>query len=206
MCGNGARCMARFAFERGIVKKPEIIFETLGGAVDAVVKGSRVLLKLAPVSLDGAVVDRPESVNGFDFNYTFLTVGVPHTVIFEAERSRSDAEYSELGRAIRNRADLFPNGTNVNFAVPREGLDAGLDVLTYERGVEELTLSCGTGSTASAIAAVLMGLAGSKVNVWNPGGLNRVSLTFPSPGEVLPELEGGALYIAEMKILEDAFD
>lgn len=206
MCGNGARCIARYAFEKGIAQKNEMCFETLGGKVNANVKGSRVTLKLAPVSLKDAVIDAPATVNGVDFNYTFLTVGVPHTVIFSRKRKMTNEEYTLFGRAVRNRTDLFPEGTNVNFAVPREGLDGGLDVITYERGVEDLTLSCGTGSTASAIAAVLIGITGPNVNVWNPGGLNRVSLQFPSADTVLPELEGGALYIADIQAAEDAFE
>ena len=135
MCGNGSRCMARFAYEKGIVKKTEMVFETLGGDVLARVNGHRASLRLAPVSVKGAAVEVPESVGGFDFNYTFLTVGVPHAVIFEEKRSRANDEYRELGRAIRNREDLFPEGTNVDFAVAREGRGAGLDVLTYDRGV-----------------------------------------------------------------------
>jgi len=206
MCGNGARCIARYAFEKGIAKKNKMRFETLGGEINASVSGSRVTLKLAPVSLKDAVIDVPAKVNGVDFNYTFLTVGVPHTVIFKQKRTMTDEEYTVLGRAIRNRTDLFPEGTNVNFAVPRDGLDGGLDVVTYERGVEDLTLSCGTGSTASAIAAVLIGITGPQVNVWNPGGLNRVSLQFQSADTVLPELEGGALYIADIQVAEDAFE
>lgn len=206
MCGNGARCMARFAFQKGIAKNSEMLFETLGGDISASVDGSRVTLKLAPVSLDGVVSDASASVNGFDFHYTFMTVGVPHTVIFEDNRSRTEDQYRELGRAIRSRADLFPEGTNVNFVVLKDGTDAGLDVLTYERGVEDLTLSCGTGSTASAIAAALLGITGHNVKVHNPGGLNRVSLIFQSSGVVLPQLEGGALYIADIEITEEALN
>ena len=204
MCGNGARCIARFAFEKGIVKNAEMVFETLGGDVRAHVKKSRVALKLAPVSLAGAVIGAPASADGFDFTYTFLTVGVPHTVIFEKMRSRTEDQYRALGRAIRYRTDLFPEGTNVNFAVPADGRNDRLDVITYERGVEDLTLSCGTGSTASAIAAVLAGITGTDVDVYNPGGLNRVSLVFRSADTVLPELEGGAMYIADMEVAGDA--
>lgn len=204
MCGNGSRCIARFAFEQGIAKSASMVFETLGGDVSAAVKGSRATLKLAPVSLEKITLDKAESVDGFDFNYTFLTVGVPHTVIFERKRSRDDDGYRRLGRAVRNRLDLFPEGTNVNFAVPRSGAESVLDVLTYERGVEDLTLSCGTGSTASAIAAALIGITDVKVDVYNPGGLNRVSLTFSDDNTVFPELEGGALRVAELEICGDA--
>ncbi len=204
MCGNGARCIARFAFEKGIVKSNDMTFETLGGSVRAAARGDRVTLDLAPVSVAEAVVDAHAEVDGFEFNYTFLTVGVPHAVIFERERSRSFADYAPIGRAIRNRLDLFPEGTNVNFVLPSLERTGVLDVITYERGVEDMTLSCGTGSTASAIAGLLLGITGERVEVINPGGVNRVSLEFSGSDLISPRLEGGALMIAEITILPEA--
>ena len=204
MCGNGARCIARYALLKGIAKKPEMTFETLGGRVDAVVKGPRVSVKLSPVNVSNLVLNAPASVEGYDFNYTFLSVGVPHVVIFEKQRLDSEDHYRKLGRAIRLRGDLFPEGANINFVSPRGTYEEGLDVLTYERGVEDLTLSCGTGSAASAIAAFKAGLTGTAVDVYNPGGINRVSLEFDSPDILLPELEGGALCIAEIEASEEA--
>lgn len=202
MCGNGARCIARFAFEKKIVKKQSMIFETVGGDVCAAVADKKVTLILAPVLLDSVVINKPESVNGFDFNYTYIIVGVPHSVIFEKKRIHTKDEYREIGKAIRNRLDLFPNGTNVNFVV-KDGLEEGLDVLTYERGVEDLTLSCGTGSVASAIVSVLIGKTGPNVNVINPGGLNKVSLNFESKNKVFPKLEGEAVYVADFTIVNE---
>ena len=206
MCGNGARCIARYAFLKGIVKKPEMTFETIGGRVDASVRDARTTLKLSPVNISSLVHDVPASVEGYDFNYTFLTVGVPHAVIFEKTRLDFEDQYRKIGRAIRLRTDLFPEGANINFVSPKSTYEAGLDVITYERGVEDLTLSCGTGSTASAIAAFTAGLTGPVVDVYNPGGLNRVSLEFGPSGKILPELEGGASYIAEIEALEEALE
>ena len=206
MCGNGARCVARYAFLKGIVKKPEMVFETLGGKVEASVKETRVSIKLSPVNISNLVLNSPASVEGYDFNYTFLSVGVPHVVIFEKQRFDSDDHYRKLGSAIRLRKDLFPEGTNINFVSPRRTYEEGLDVLTYERGVEDLTLSCGTGSTASAIVAFKAGLTGNVVDVYNPGGINRVSLELESTDILLPELEGGALWIAEIDASEEALN
>ncbi|NLD05223.1 MAG: diaminopimelate epimerase [Synergistaceae bacterium] len=206
MCGNGARCVARYAFIKGIVNKPEMAFETLDGRVDAGVKGTRATLRLSPVDISNLVQDVPASVEGYDFSYTFLTVGVPHAVIFEKNRLDTEDLYRKIGRAIRLRRDLFPEGANINFVSPKEAYETGLDVLTYERGVEDLTLSCGTGSIASAIAAFSAGLTGPVVDVYNPGGLNRVSLVFGPSGKLLPELEGGASYIAEIEASEEALD
>lgn len=206
MCGNGARCVARYAVLKGIAKKSEMTFETLGGRVDAVVKGPRVTIKLSPVDVSTLVLNAPASVEEYDFNYTLLSVGVPHAVIFETKRLDSEDHYRKLGRAIRARRDLFPEGANINFVSPRGTYQEGLDVLTYERGVEDLTLSCGTGSTASAIVAFKAGLTGTVVDVYNPGGVNRVSLEFDSPDILLPELEGGALCIAEIEASEEALN
>lgn len=205
MCGNGARCLARFALENQIVKKADMVFETLSGDVHANVKGGMAMLDLAQVSLDEGVINARASALGFDFEYTFLTVGVPHAVVFQTERDHSDEEYRQIGRAIRNLETHFPDGANVDFVFPGYA-DNDLFVLTYERGVEDLTLSCGTGSTAAAIAAFVHGMADKVVNVLNPGGLNRVTLDFVSDKTVLPKLEGAVMYVADLLLREDAFN
>lgn len=205
MCGNGSRCIARFAYEKGIAKSPDMTFETLGGKIHAVVNGERVTIDLAPVSLDNAVINAHEVVGDYEFDYTFLTVGVPHTVIFEKKRSHAFADYAPIGRLIRNRLDLFPEGTNVNFAVTDAEHANKLDVMTYERGVEDMTLSCGTGSVASSIAGMLLGITGTSVDVVNPGGVNRVHLEKSGDNLILPKLEGKTALVAEVTLLADAF-
>lgn len=203
MCGNGARCVSRFALEYGIAKFGDLTFETLGGMVHAVVNGDRVTLDLAPVSLDDAVTGGHVSVGVHEFEYFFVTVGVPHCVIFEVERSCSFEEYAPIGRAIRNRCDLFPHGTHVNFVVMDDEQDT-IDIMTYERGVEEMTLSCGTGSTASSIASWLSDRTGPNVRVKNPGGVNNVSLSRNETGDILSKLEGSTLFVAKISILPEA--
>lgn len=203
MCGNGARCMARYAFENKIAAEPDMVFETLSGDIHANVRGGMVGLELSPVDLTGVRFRVPASTGRFDFEYTFITVGVPHAVIFQNSRGKPDDEYRRLGRDVRYMAELFPEGTNVNFVFPREAADE-LFVLTYERGVEDLTLSCGTGSTAASICAAVLGMTGKDVSVWNPGGLNRVLLEFADDKTVYPKLEGAVKYAADLTLREDA--
>ncbi len=203
MCGNGARCVSRFALDYGITRSGEMTFETLGGMVRSEVDGGRVTMELAPVSLRGMVTDGRLSVGENEFEYSFITVGVPHCVIFERERSRRFEEYAPIGRAIRSRSDLFPQGTHVNFAVMGGEADM-IDIMTYERGVEDMTLSCGTGSVASAIVSWLSGRTGPEVRVKNPGGVNCVSLSRSENGDILPNLEGRAVVVAEISIMPEA--
>lgn len=203
MCGNGARCVSRFALDYGIAKTGELTFETLGGMVRAVVDGGLVTMDLAPVSLRGMVTDGRLCVGEDEFEYSFITVGVPHCVIFERERNRRFEEYAPVGRAIRRRSDLFPQGTHVNFAVMGGEADM-IDIMTYERGVEDMTLSCGTGSVASAIVSWLSGRTGPDVRVKNPGGVNGVSLLRSENGDILPKLEGRAVVVAEISIMPEA--
>ena len=203
MCGNGARCVSRFALDYRIAKSGELTFETLGGMVRAVVDGGRVTMDLAPVSLRGMVTDGRLCVGEDEFEYSFITVGVPHCVIFERERSRCFEEYAPVGRAIRRRSDLFPQGTHVNFAVMGGEADM-IDIMTYERGVEDMTLTCGTGSVPSAIVSWLSGRTGPDVRVKNPGGVNGVSLLRSENGDILPKLEGRAVAVAEISIMPEA--
>jgi len=197
MCGNGARCIARYAFEQGFAKK-QMDFETLGGDQSATVDGCRVALQIAPVKISKVAKELGAVVDGEKIKYTQLVVGVPHTVIFE-DAKRSDGEYFDLGRKLRNRLDLFPEGTNVNFAVKRADSENAFDMVTYERGVEELTLSCGTGSTATVIAAYLTDRCGKSAKIHNPGGINCVKLACEGD-TIYPLLEGKTVRVAEIKV------
>ena len=200
MCGNGARCLARYAFEEKIAAA-EMSFETLGGDQHAVVDGKRAALDLSPVNAVDALLNGECEFNGEKIVYHYIVVGVPHAVVFE-ENTRSNEEYFAIGRCMRNRLDLFPNGANVNFAVKRNDEENGYTAVTYERGVEDLTLSCGTGSTAVAIAAYLTGRGGSVAEIHNPGGINRITLK-KRDNELLPLLEGLTVRVGEVFVSEE---
>jgi len=163
MCGNGGRCVSRFACLKGIAG-PEMTFETLAGPVSAQVKGRRVKIlmpKPGPAFLD---IDL-ECQEGWA-HCDFINTGVPHVVV-----SVEDLDHHPVatqGRFIRYHARFSPEGTNANF-MKRIG-PGRLALRTYERGVEDETLACGTGAIASALIAATRGMADSPVAVKTKGG------------------------------------
>ncbi|MEW6511927.1 MAG: diaminopimelate epimerase [Bacteroidota bacterium] len=146
MCGNGGRCIARFAKEEGIAGATQK-FEAIGHLYQAEVGDGAVRLHMKdPVGFrDGLSL----SIGGKSLEATFLDTGAPHVVIFDADVERTDVR--SLGAAIRRDTLFQPGGTNVNF-VRRTG-PAAIEIRTYERGVEAETLACGTGTVASALIA-----------------------------------------------------
>ena len=137
MCGNGGRCLVAFAKSLSLIDK-EANFNAIDGVHRAIVdKNNSISLQMQDVSY----------VRLVNTNY-FLNTGSPHYVTFRDDIKNIDV-YNR-GREIRYSAEFSPEGTNVNFV---EFQDDKLFVRTYERGVENETLSCGTGVTASAISA-----------------------------------------------------
>ncbi len=145
MCGNGGRCIALYAWLRRLAPST-MSFEAYDGLHRAVVGREISKGRMHDVSLQMADVEEVER-NGM---FYFLDTGSPHYVEFVTGLSEMDVVTA--GRTTRYSERFSPGGTNVNFAEFRED---GLFVRTYERGVEDETLSCGTGVTASAIAAFL---------------------------------------------------
>lgn len=163
MCGNGARCAARFAHVNGIAPD-EMQFLTVAGLISAEVSGESVKLAMTPpenLQLDGQV-----EVDGNLTTVHSLNTGVPHAVIFV--NNNSQTQVKEWGYSIRFHDMYQPAGTNVNFVeVVNEN---ELHVRTYERGVEDETMACGTGAVASAIIAALKGNVTAPVAVTTSGG------------------------------------
>jgi diaminopimelate epimerase len=144
MCGNGARCFARFA-SRQAGPFESLTFETPAGLIRANLNGEQVTVNLsAPHNL---VLQRSIDVGGAKLTIHSINTGVPHAVVF-VERVL-DAPVIAWGNTIRWHAAFKPAGTNADFT---EVLDRGkLQIRTYERGVEDETLACGTGVVASAL-------------------------------------------------------
>lgn len=207
MCGNGARCIARYAYERKICGR-ETKFLTLAGMMRATVTPPFVELDMGMIDLSGGTFEDTMSVKGITYKYTFLTVGVPHCVLF-ADDFDFPAEREKLfniGKTVRGDFSRFPKGTNVNF-VKRSGADVW--AVTYERGVEDLTDSCGTGCVATAIAVSMAsgraagGAEPLSTRIFNPGGMNEVSLTFDRAlRECHAWLKGKAVMVAEGRLCD----
>jgi diaminopimelate epimerase len=170
MCGNGARCAARFAYLHGIASA-HMRFATLAGIIEAKVADVNVsVLMTQPKDFHlerrVALADRTLLLHSVD-------TGVPPAVVFVDDFAEVDI--GALGREIRFHRDFMPAGTNVNFV---QLLDNGaLKVRTYERGVENETLACGTGATAAALLATVLGKTASPVDIVTSGG-DRLTISF----------------------------
>jgi len=163
MCGNGGRCVARFAYLNGI-SGAEVSFETEAGIVSAQVKNDRVKIKM-PDPVDLKTNYNLELENG-PLSLSSVNTGVPHVVV--TADNLDDVEVVRLGREIRFHDRYAPAGTNVNFICV--GNDDTISIRTYERGVEDETLACGTGSIAAAIVMHYKSKGKSPVKVITRGG------------------------------------
>lgn len=146
MCGNGARCLAKFAFDNGFPQ--QAVFHTDNAEYRADVHDHYVSIYFPDVR-------QPEKIFIENEPWFNINTGTRHVVSINQEHAQGSFETFRLtGKRIRNRADLFPDGTNVNFA---HILDQNrLKLVTYERGVEDVTPACGTGAIATAISHSFM--------------------------------------------------
>lgn len=163
MCGNGARCFARFVQKQAGMTR-DFSFETEAGVISARFHGERVSVNLTePVGLrlneKLALRDGPTHMHS-------LNTGVPHAVLFVPDADQ--AMVMQLGPEIRRHPHFAPKGTNVNF-VQVLGPNR-IRVRTYERGVEGETLACGTGVTASALISARVHHFSSPIQVQVQGG------------------------------------
>jgi diaminopimelate epimerase len=158
MCGNGARCAARYARLVGLAGDTAA-FETGAGVVRAETHGTDVRVALTPPGPVGPPLSL--RLGGETFTGYAIDTGVPHLVIPVPHVSRVDVE--ALGSQARHEARFKPAGTNVNFVSVQD--DGTLRVRTFERGVEGETMACGTGVTAAALVMAHLGRTGPPVTV-----------------------------------------
>ena len=175
MCGNGARCFARFA-QRVADAREQLSFETPAGVIQAQLENEQVRLTMSePRDLR---LNLEISVAKKIWRSHFINSGVPHVVVPVAAIDEIDV--SEVGRSIRRDEMFAPAGANVNF-MAKCGADR-IAIRTYERGVEGETLACGTGVVASALVFAATENVRGPINVLVKGG-SELHVDFERDGE-----------------------
>lgn len=170
MCGNGARCICRYGYENGLAGETQTVETTAG-----IVTGRRIDQRLYRIRLNDPTtvrLDSPVEADGVTYVCSYVELGnpgIPHAVVpYAGLRQADENELRELGRKIRWYAD-FPKGANVNFyEIIGEDL---IRERTFERGVEDFTYACGTGTGSVVTVLTLLGrVSGQRVQVDVPGG------------------------------------
>ncbi len=200
MCGNGGRCLARFAREHDIAGS-EMCFESRSGTHEATIV-DETDVKLAMMDPRALLLSFEIGLKGEQFIVHRVNTGVPHAVLEVEELN----EYPvvDVGRAIREHRRFLPEGTNVDFVEqqgPRE-----ISLRTYERGVEDETLACGTGAVAAAVVMAALGKIQPPVSIRTRGGFTLVVGFFMSDlGFCDVSLTGDArtVYEGEIRWSED---
>ena len=200
MCGNASRCTAHLANTIGIAPA-EMSFKTKAGVVEAEVNDRMVKVQMPKVGRpEGAALVEAEGVS---LTYYRMNTGVPHAVAWVEDLDGINA--FKVGRAVRRHPAFAPDGTNVNF-VKILGPDK-ISIRTYERGVEDETLACGTGATAAVLLAASQGLVTSpSVTCVTRGGDDLViSLEGPLDAPEKVFLEGRVRFLFTGQVEPDLF-
>ena len=184
MCGNGARCLARYGVEHGLAEDAENIRIL---ATAGLVKARRITEEQYEVRLnDPSVIDLHRKVfaTGKEYDCAYIELGnpgIPHAVVeVSAAELEKKEDLRERGRMLRH-SEAFPRGANVTFACITG--EHAIRAITFERGVEDFTLACGTGCGAAAVSLILRGkIPGNRVEIDMPGGHLSVSICIDGEG------------------------
>lgn len=189
-CGNGSRCAVQFVNDQQMFSKSEYSFEAIDGNHTGNIENDQVSISVNDLKECRKI--------GEDY---FLNTGSPHYIKFVKEIEK--VEVVEVGSKIRYSEAFKPSGTNVNFV---EKINQHIKVRTYERGVENETLSCGSGVTASALSAALKDNLISPIKVETPGGV--LSVSFKKSGDHFSEiyLSGPAKFVFKGEFQKGEFD
>ena len=207
MCGNGIRCVAKYAADHEVVPGDSMTIHTLAGNLGAeVFKGDDGLVRTVrinmgapildgrtvPVDYDGRFIDQPFDADGVPIRANAVSMGNPHFITFTP---LDDATVDRLG-PILERHPFFPRKTNVEFCRVEDGK---IYIRVYERGAA-WTLACGTGACATTTAAALNGLVpfGTPVDVHLPGGWLRITVD-KDLGYVLMEGPAELVFTGDME-------
>jgi len=202
MCGNGIRCLVRFALDQKILDAGITMFrvETLAGILEVtpiwhgqemvaarVGMGEPILSpKDIPIDVSnlgqnlGHVLDNPMTVDGYEFNVSYVSMGNPHAIAF-VEDPVDDVVLTNIGPLMENHS-MFPN--RINFEIVNVIGKDRLKVRVWERG-SGITMACGTGACAVAVAAKLKGLIGNRSTIELPGG--NLTVEWEGKGSVILE-------------------
>ena len=191
MCGNGARCFARFV-DKIAGTREKVSFETPAGIIGARLHDDLVTLNMSdPIDLR---LNMPLQIDGEDATVHYINSGVPHVVV---PVSRIDVVHVQTrGAAIRRHKMFSPKGANVNFLEKRGAKK--IAIRTYERGVEDETLACGTGVVASALIFGATEKIDGPIGVLVRGG-NELTVNFERDAEKFCDvtLTGPAEFVFE---------
>ena len=199
-CGNGARCIAKFAYVNGIASE-KMRFETKAGIYEAEIIGDNVRVSMSDPT--DVRLNFPLRLEDETYEVCFANSGVPHVVFFTEDLENTDV--FNLGCQTRYHDDFKPAGTNTNFVRVRD--EHAIDIRTYERGVEDETLACGTGAIASAVVSALLGKVTPPVAMHTAGGY-VLTIYFDIEDEIITNvrLEGDARIIYSGELNQDAWD
>jgi diaminopimelate epimerase len=191
MCGNGARCFARYA-SRVAGPAEKLSFETPAGVIGATLQGELVRLEMSEpkdLKLGMTIPLRDQQLSAH-----FVNSGVPHVVVPVDDLEKVDVR--GIGSAVRHHALFAPKGANVNFLKQRG--EKEIAIRTYERGVEDETLACGTGVVASALIFAALHKVDGPISVLVRGG-NELQVAFEKTGDQFKKvtLTGPADFVFE---------
>ena len=200
MCGNGARCAARFAFRHNIAGA-KMKFETTAGVIEAGVLEDDEIVRLEMTRPFDFQLGLSMSLDGEEYEVACVNTGVPHAVIFV---EKEDAPVKKWGRKVRFHELFEPEGTNATFVRVLD--DGRLQVRTYERGVEDETMACGTGAVAAALFATMQKGMDTPIEVVTSGGGMLTILFDLLDGPVAENvfLQGAARCIYEGQLTAEA--
>ena len=175
MCGNGARCICRYGFEKGLAGEVQRVSTTAGLVVGQRISGRRYRIRLND---PGVLGEHTVPVDGCEYLCSYVELGspgIPHAIVHMDDWDSRDMDaLRSLGRTLRF-APCFPKGANVTFAKLTD--TDHIKAVTFERGVEDFTLACGTGAGSTVTVFALGGLvSGRDVKVDMPGGTLEISV------------------------------
>ena len=205
MCGNGARCICRYGYEKALASHLPRVETTAG-----IVTGERLDSQSYRIRLnDPSLVDSHRRVKidneEYDCCYVELgTPGLPHAIVIMPGFAAIDTnQLRELGRKLRY-AKEFPKGANVSFVDVKSG--SLVDIITFERGVEDFTLACGTGCGSAALSLLRRGICGRKLELHAPGGTLHVELLGEDDAVSDIYLSGPTCIVCEGEVSEELLE